>query len=54
MTWQPAIGRTDSERNCLSNIRPAGMAYAEAALRLVYLCNQARLADFGNGPRSRY
>jgi ethanolamine ammonia-lyase small subunit len=43
MTWQPAIGRTDSERNCLSNIRPAGMAYAEAALRLVYLCNQARL-----------
>jgi ethanolamine ammonia-lyase small subunit len=53
MTWQPAIGRTDSERNCLSNIRPAGMAYAEAALRLVYLCNQARLADFGNGPRSR-
>jgi ethanolamine ammonia-lyase small subunit len=43
LTWQPAIGRTDSERNCLSNIRPAGMAYAEAALRLVYLCAQARL-----------
>jgi ethanolamine ammonia-lyase small subunit len=43
LTWQPAIGRTDAERNCLSNIRPAGMAYAEAAQRLVYLCNQARL-----------
>jgi ethanolamine ammonia-lyase small subunit len=43
LTWQPAIGRTDSERNCLSNIRPAGMAYAEAARRLVYLCTQARL-----------
>jgi ethanolamine ammonia-lyase small subunit len=43
LTWQPAIGRTDSERNCLSNIRPAGMAYAEAALRLMYLCAQARL-----------
>jgi ethanolamine ammonia-lyase small subunit len=42
LTWQPAIGRTDAERNCLSNIRPAGMAYAEAAQRLVYLCSQAR------------
>ena len=43
LTWQPAIGRTDAERNCLSNIRPAGMAYDEAAQRLVYLCGQARL-----------
>jgi ethanolamine ammonia-lyase small subunit len=42
LTWQPAIGRTDAERNCLSNIRPAGMACAEAAQRLVYLCTQAR------------
>ncbi len=42
LTWQPAIGRTDAERNCLSNIRPAGMAYAEAAQRLVYLCTEAR------------
>ena len=43
LTWQPAIGRTDAERNCLSNIRPAGMAHAEAAQRLVYLCTEARL-----------
>jgi ethanolamine ammonia-lyase small subunit len=43
LTWQPAIDRTDAERNCLSNIRPAGMAYAEAAQRLVHLCTQARL-----------
>jgi ethanolamine ammonia-lyase small subunit len=43
LTWQPTIGRTDAERNCLSNIRPAGMAYAEAAQRLAYLCTQARL-----------
>jgi ethanolamine ammonia-lyase small subunit len=42
LTWQPAIGRTDAERNCLSNIRPAGMTYAEAAQRLVYLCTEAR------------
>jgi ethanolamine ammonia-lyase small subunit len=43
LTWRPAPGRTDAERNCLSNIRPAGMPYAEAAQRLVYLCTQARL-----------
>jgi ethanolamine ammonia-lyase small subunit len=43
LTWQPRIGRTDAERNCLSNIRPAGMAYDEAASRLEYLCGQARL-----------
>jgi ethanolamine ammonia-lyase small subunit len=42
LTWQPAIGRTDAERNCLSNIRPAGMTYGEAAQRLAYLCTQAR------------
>jgi ethanolamine ammonia-lyase small subunit len=43
LTWQPRIGRTDAERNCLSNIRPAGMSYDEAASRLEYLCGQARL-----------
>jgi ethanolamine ammonia-lyase small subunit len=43
LTWQPRIGRTDAERNCLSNIRPAGMAYDEASQRLMYLCGQARL-----------
>jgi ethanolamine ammonia-lyase small subunit len=43
LTWQPKVGRTDAERNCLSNIRPEGMPYAEAARRLIYLCSQARL-----------
>jgi ethanolamine ammonia-lyase small subunit len=43
LTWGPAPGRTDAERNCLSNIRPAGMACTEAARRLLYLCTQARL-----------
>jgi ethanolamine ammonia-lyase small subunit len=42
LTFAPAVGRTDAERNCLSNIRPAGMSYAEAAQRLLYLCTQAR------------
>jgi ethanolamine ammonia-lyase small subunit len=42
LTWKPAIGRVDAERNCLSNIRPQGMPYAEAARRLVYLCTEAK------------
>jgi ethanolamine ammonia-lyase small subunit len=42
LTWNPAIGRTDAERNCLSNIRPEGLTYAEAARHLMHLCTQAR------------
>ncbi len=42
LTFAPRIGRTDAERNCLSNIRPEGMSYAEAARRLAFLCAEAR------------
>jgi ethanolamine ammonia-lyase small subunit len=42
LTWAPAMGRQDSERNCLSNIRPEGMGYAEAGAKLVYLLGEAR------------
>jgi ethanolamine ammonia-lyase small subunit len=42
LTWAPAPGRTDAERNCLSNIRPGGMSYDEAAQRLLYLATTAR------------
>lgn len=32
LTWEPRPGRLDSERNCVSNIRPPhGLAYAAAA-----------------------
>jgi ethanolamine ammonia-lyase small subunit len=37
LTWRPRIGRSDAERNCLSNIRPAGLPVAEAAYRLLWL-----------------
>ncbi|HSY03775.1 MAG TPA: ethanolamine ammonia-lyase subunit EutC [Acidobacteriaceae bacterium] len=42
LTWAPRVGRTDAERNCISNIRPQGLSYAEAAHRLRYLLDQAR------------
>ena len=42
LTWAPRLGRSDAERNCLSNIRPEGLPYAEAARRLVHLCREAR------------
>lgn len=33
-THGPAIGRTDSERNCVSNIRQGGLSAADAAIKL--------------------
>jgi ethanolamine ammonia-lyase small subunit len=42
LTWAPAPGRTDAERNCLSNIRPEGMGYHAAASKLLYLLSEAR------------
>jgi ethanolamine ammonia-lyase small subunit len=43
MTYAPRRGRTDAERNCISNVRPGGLSYGEAAFRLNYLLEQARL-----------
>lgn len=37
LTFEPRRGRTDAERNCISNIRPGGLAYADAARRLAWL-----------------
>jgi ethanolamine ammonia-lyase small subunit len=42
LTWAPRIGRSDAERNCISNVRPEGLAYAPAAFRLHYLLDKAR------------
>jgi len=40
-TFTPAIGRTDADRNCLSNIRPGGLLPAEAAAKLHTLLAQS-------------
>ena len=37
LTWRPRKGRTDADRNCISNIRPDGQPLAVAAARLVWL-----------------
>lgn len=42
LTWSPRIGRTDAERNCVSNIRMEGLAPKIAAQRLAALMNAAR------------
>lgn len=42
LTWQPRPGRTDAERNCVSNIRADGLSYAAAAHKLLFLMNESR------------
>src|SRR6185312_7200898 len=40
LTFAPQVGRTDAERNCISNIHVAGLGYDEAALRIAWLIRQ--------------
>jgi ethanolamine ammonia-lyase small subunit len=42
LTWQPGPATTDAERNCISNIRPAGVSYGDAAFKLVHLLRAMR------------
>ncbi|CAM2145030.1 Ethanolamine ammonia-lyase small subunit [Pararobbsia alpina] len=42
LTWHPRVGRTDAERNCISNVRPEGLGYDTAAHKLHYLLMRAR------------
>jgi ethanolamine ammonia-lyase small subunit len=58
LTWAPRSGRADSERNCVSNIRPQGLSPVAAAHRLAWLVSAARrlgasgvvLKDESSGP----
>jgi ethanolamine ammonia-lyase small subunit len=43
LTWDPRPGRADSERNCVSNVRPPhGLSYAQAADTVAALLGAAR------------
>ena len=44
LTYRPRPGRTDAERNCVSNIRPEGLSYSQAAFKLSYLLEHSRRA----------
>jgi ethanolamine ammonia-lyase small subunit len=41
ITWDPRPGRTDAERNCISNIRPEGLDYTPAARMLAFYLHEA-------------
>ncbi len=42
LTYAPCPGLTDERRNCISNVRPAGLLPALAAEKLFYLVAEAR------------
>jgi ethanolamine ammonia-lyase small subunit len=42
MTWAPRVGLTDERRNCISNVRPAGLSVEKAARKLHILLSEAR------------
>jgi ethanolamine ammonia-lyase small subunit len=42
LTWQPRQGRMDSERNCISNVRPDGLPVPAATEKLLWLITEMR------------
>lgn len=43
LTWTPIAATTDADRNCVSNIRPGGLGYQDAAWKLAFLLNRMRV-----------
>jgi len=41
ITWEPRPGRTNAERNCISNIRAEGLSPAAAAHRIAFFLREA-------------
>ncbi|MFI5012930.1 MAG: ethanolamine ammonia-lyase subunit EutC [Hyphomicrobiales bacterium] len=41
ITWLPRVGTMDSSRNCISNIRPAGLSPEDAAVRIADVIDAA-------------
>jgi ethanolamine ammonia-lyase small subunit len=41
LTWNPKVGRTDAERNCISNIRTEGLSYGAGATLMDLLIRES-------------
>ena len=41
LTFNPKLGLSDADRNCISNVRPEGLQYAAAAKKLLWLAKEA-------------
>ncbi|MFG1379232.1 ethanolamine ammonia-lyase subunit EutC [Xanthobacter autotrophicus] len=41
LTFDPKVGRTDAERNCISNVRPDGLSFEVAAFKLAWHVREA-------------
>ncbi|MEM9777807.1 MAG: ethanolamine ammonia-lyase subunit EutC [Chloroflexota bacterium] len=41
-TYKPKVGLQDSNRNCISNIRPGGLSFEEACDKLLWLIQESR------------
>ncbi|GGF76752.1 ethanolamine ammonia-lyase subunit EutC [Alteromonas lipolytica] len=55
LTWSPERGCDDARRNCISNVRPEGLAPDKAAKRCIHLLENARAKQLsGIGLKDRY
>jgi len=45
-TWAPKVGLTDASRNCISNVRLAGLKFEDAVTRLMYLLTESRAKNY--------
>ena len=41
LTFNPHVGCSDADRNCISNVRPEGLVYDAAAKKLLWLAKEA-------------
>ena len=41
LTYNPKLGLSDADRNCISNVRPEGLQYAAAAKKMMWLAKEA-------------
>jgi len=41
LTYQPRVGCSDADRNCISNVRSEGLSYEAAAKKLIWLAQES-------------